>query len=100
MFFIYLSCASSDSTRVHKAKFVASAVLLQQYVFLKKSLICHITAKEKLIVELVLVQIKKFKDAVARYGDEGCSFTPAKSLEESELLTLASIGQISKKSII
>ncbi|KAK6787659.1 hypothetical protein RDI58_016184 [Solanum bulbocastanum] len=42
--------------------------------------------------------IKKFKDTVARYGDEGCSFSPAKGLEESELLTLASIGQISKKS--
>ncbi|KAG5602294.1 hypothetical protein H5410_033664, partial [Solanum commersonii] len=48
----------------------------------------------------IFLKIKKFKDAVARYGDEGCSFTPAKSLEESELLTLASIGQISKKSII
>lgn len=46
-----------------------------------------------LIVELVYMQIKKFKDAVSRYGNEGCGFSPATALEESELLALASIGQ-------
>ncbi|TMX02852.1 hypothetical protein EJD97_019573 [Solanum chilense] len=30
--------------------------------------------------------IKKFKDAVSRYGSEGCGFSPATGLEESELL--------------
>ncbi|KAG1330809.1 thioredoxin-like 1-1, chloroplastic [Cocos nucifera] len=34
--------------------------------------------------------IKKFKDAVAKYGTDSCSMGPAKGLEESELLNLAS----------
>ncbi|CAA2963226.1 thioredoxin-like 1-2, chloroplastic [Olea europaea subsp. europaea] len=42
--------------------------------------------------------IKKFKDALAKYGTERCSLGPAKGLEESELLALASTGQISRKS--
>lgn len=41
--------------------------------------------------------IKKFKDALAKYGTERCSLGPAKGLEESELLALASTGQISRK---
>ncbi|CAK9138127.1 unnamed protein product [Ilex paraguariensis] len=39
--------------------------------------------------------IKKFKDALAKYGSDRCSLGPAKGLDESELLGLASIGQIS-----
>ncbi|XP_060169785.1 thioredoxin-like 1-2, chloroplastic [Lycium barbarum] len=42
--------------------------------------------------------IKKFKDALSRYRNDGCSLSPAKGLDESELLALASIGQISIKS--
>ncbi|XP_010926575.1 thioredoxin-like 1-2, chloroplastic [Elaeis guineensis] len=34
--------------------------------------------------------IKKFKDALAKYGTDSCSLGPAKGLEESELLSLAS----------
>ncbi|KAH0703536.1 thioredoxin-like 1-2, chloroplastic [Solanum tuberosum] len=40
--------------------------------------------------------IKKFKDALGRYGTERCSLGPAKGLDESELLALASIGQLSR----
>lgn len=40
--------------------------------------------------------IKKFKDALAKYGTDRCSLGPARGLEESELLALASIGQISR----
>ncbi|KAL7153278.1 hypothetical protein ABFS83_04G156500 [Erythranthe nasuta] len=39
--------------------------------------------------------IKKFRDALAKHGTERCSLGPAKGLDESELLALASIGQIS-----
>ncbi|KAH7529049.1 thioredoxin-like 1-2, chloroplastic [Ziziphus jujuba] len=39
--------------------------------------------------------IKKFKDAMAKYGTERCSLGPAKGLDEKELLKLASIGEIS-----
>ncbi|KAK1407316.1 hypothetical protein QVD17_38930 [Tagetes erecta] len=39
--------------------------------------------------------IKKFKDALLKYKPDGCNLGPAKGLEETELLTLASIGQIS-----
>ncbi|PSR95796.1 Thioredoxin-like [Actinidia chinensis var. chinensis] len=39
--------------------------------------------------------IKKFKDALAKHGTERCHLGPAKGLDESELLTLASIGEIS-----
>ncbi|PIN20652.1 Thioredoxin [Handroanthus impetiginosus] len=39
--------------------------------------------------------IKKFKDALAKHGTDRCSLGPAKGLEESELLALAAIGQIS-----
>ncbi|KAK4402308.1 Thioredoxin-like 1-1, chloroplastic [Sesamum angolense] len=41
-------------------------------------------------------EIKKFKDALAKHGTERCSLGPAKGLDESELLALASIGQISR----
>ncbi|CAN4088447.1 unnamed protein product [Withania somnifera] len=40
--------------------------------------------------------IKKFKDALGRYGADRCSLGPAKGLDESELLALASIGQLSR----
>lgn len=40
--------------------------------------------------------IKKFKDALGRYGTERCSLGPAKGLDETELLALASIGQLSR----
>ncbi|GAB4860773.1 hypothetical protein Ancab_035936 [Ancistrocladus abbreviatus] len=39
--------------------------------------------------------IKKFKDALAKYNTEKCSLGPAKGLEESELMKLASIGELS-----
>ncbi|XP_070038030.1 thioredoxin-like 1-2, chloroplastic [Nicotiana tomentosiformis] len=42
--------------------------------------------------------IKKFKDALARYGTDQCSLGPAKGLDESELLALASIGLLSRNS--
>ncbi|KAF9626247.1 hypothetical protein IFM89_031374 [Coptis chinensis] len=38
--------------------------------------------------------IKKFKDALAKHGTERCSLGPAKGLEESELLKLASSGDL------
>ncbi|KAK3000531.1 hypothetical protein RJ639_021661 [Escallonia herrerae] len=40
--------------------------------------------------------IKKFKDALAKYGTDRCSLGPAKGLDESEILSLASMGEISK----
>ncbi|CAA2983460.1 thioredoxin-like 1-2, chloroplastic [Olea europaea subsp. europaea] len=43
------------------------------------------------------MQIKKFKDALAKYGTERCCLGPAKGLEDSELMALASTGQISRK---
>lgn len=39
--------------------------------------------------------IKKFKDALVKHGADRCSLGPAKGLDESELLKLASIGEIS-----
>lgn len=45
---------------------------------------------------VIIMQIKKFKDALGRYGTERCSLGPAKGLDESELLALASIGQLSR----
>ncbi|XP_060205063.1 thioredoxin-like 1-2, chloroplastic [Lycium barbarum] len=43
--------------------------------------------------------IKKFKDALGRYGTDRCSLGPAKGLDESELLALASIGQLSRNEL-
>ncbi|XP_062170276.1 thioredoxin-like 1-2, chloroplastic isoform X2 [Alnus glutinosa] len=40
-------------------------------------------------------KIKKFKDALAKYGTERSSLGPAKGLDESELMSLASIHEIS-----
>ncbi|XP_057988429.1 thioredoxin-like 1-2, chloroplastic isoform X2 [Hevea brasiliensis] len=40
--------------------------------------------------------IRKFKDALAKHGADGCSLGPAKGLDESELMTLASIGELPK----
>ncbi|PHU15376.1 Thioredoxin-like 1-1, chloroplastic [Capsicum chinense] len=42
--------------------------------------------------------IRKFKDAIARYGNDRPSIGQAKGLDEFELLPLASIGQISRMS--
>ncbi|CAH1428352.1 unnamed protein product [Lactuca virosa] len=44
-----------------------------------------------------IATIKKFKDAVSKHKNDACDLNlgPAKGLEESELLTLSSIGQIS-----
>lgn len=42
------------------------------------------------------MQIKKFKDALAKHGTERCSIGKAKGLEEKELLALLSIDLISK----
>ncbi|XP_074316961.1 thioredoxin-like 1-2, chloroplastic [Silene latifolia] len=42
--------------------------------------------------------IKKFKDALAKHSTERCSLGPAKGLDESELLKLASIGELSLNS--
>ncbi|KAK9080439.1 hypothetical protein SSX86_000197 [Deinandra increscens subsp. villosa] len=42
-----------------------------------------------------IATIKKFKDALSKYKPDGCDLGPAKGLEESELLALASTGQIS-----
>nr|GME00915.1 thioredoxin-like 1-2, chloroplastic [Ipomoea batatas] len=43
--------------------------------------------------------IKKFKDALVKYGTERCSsLGPAKGLEESELLALSSTVKVSRKS--
>ncbi|KAL2340755.1 hypothetical protein Fmac_008695 [Flemingia macrophylla] len=42
--------------------------------------------------------IKKFKDALAKHGNERCGFGPAKGLDESELENLASIGELSVNS--
>ncbi|EEF47845.1 Thioredoxin II, putative [Ricinus communis] len=38
--------------------------------------------------------IKKFKDALAKHGKDRCSLSPARGLEESEILTLASVGEL------
>ncbi|KAL3640567.1 hypothetical protein CASFOL_015535 [Castilleja foliolosa] len=40
--------------------------------------------------------IKKFKDALAKHGNDRCSLGQAKGLDESEVLALASIGLISR----
>lgn len=42
-----------------------------------------------------MLQIKKFKDALAKHGTDQCSLGPAKGLDESELLKLASINELS-----
>ncbi|KAJ8753088.1 hypothetical protein K2173_012461 [Erythroxylum novogranatense] len=39
--------------------------------------------------------IKKFKDALTKYGSERLSLGPAKGLDESEILKLASVGELS-----
>lgn len=39
---------------------------------------------------MMIVHIKKFKNAMAKHNTERCSFGPTKGLEESELLALAS----------
>jgi len=49
---------------------------------------------------MIMFQIKKFKDAMAKHSNERCSFGPAKGLEESELRILASMGEISNDSSV
>ncbi|CAA0820846.1 Thioredoxin-like 1-1- chloroplastic [Striga hermonthica] len=39
--------------------------------------------------------IKKFKDALAKHGNDRCSLGPTKGLDESEVFALASIGLLS-----
>lgn len=47
------------------------------------------------------MQIKKFKDALAKHNTERyCSLGEAKGLEESEMIKLASIGELSLNSPI
>lgn len=41
------------------------------------------------------MQIKKFKDALAKYGTDLSCAGPARGLDESELMRLASMGEIS-----
>lgn len=43
--------------------------------------------------------INKFRSALAKHSTERCSLGPAKGLEESELLNLASIGELSLNSL-
>jgi len=40
------------------------------------------------------LQIKKFKDAISKHGNERCSLGQAKGLDETELKDLASISEI------
>ncbi|CAL0325776.1 unnamed protein product [Lupinus luteus] len=42
--------------------------------------------------------IKKFKDALAKHGNERCKLGPARGLDEKELKALASVGEISANS--
>ncbi|KAK8511748.1 hypothetical protein V6N13_029342 [Hibiscus sabdariffa] len=43
--------------------------------------------------------IKKFKTALAKHGSNRCSLGPAKGLDESELMELASAGELSLSSL-
>uniref|UniRef100_A0A2P2JQA6 Thioredoxin-like 1-1ic n=1 Tax=Rhizophora mucronata TaxID=61149 RepID=A0A2P2JQA6_RHIMU len=44
---------------------------------------------------MALLQIKKFKDALAKHMPDQCSLSPAKGLEEKELLALAANKDLS-----
>lgn len=44
------------------------------------------------------MQIKKFKDALAKHGTDECSILPAKGLDESELERLMMAGELSSSS--
>lgn len=50
------------------------------------------------MVLFVVLQIKKFKDAMAKHGTERCSLGLAKGLEESELESLVATGELSADS--
>lgn len=50
--------------------------------------LCLVKTIRQLIL-LILLQIKKFKDALAKHTPERCSLGPAKGLDESALLALA-----------
>ena len=45
--------------------------------------------------KVFVLQVKKFKDALAKHGSDRCSLGPAKGLDESELMKLASAGELS-----
>lgn len=47
------------------------------------------------VVCIMLLQIKKFKDALAKYSPDRCSLGPTKGLEEKELLALSSNRDLS-----
>ncbi|CAI9112117.1 OLC1v1012500C2 [Oldenlandia corymbosa var. corymbosa] len=44
--------------------------------------------------------IKKFKDALAKYGSDRCSLGPARGLEESEISALVSAGELSRSLLL
>lgn len=46
------------------------------------------------MIEIVCMQIKKFRDALGKHGTDRCSLGPAKGLDEKELLALASLDLI------
>lgn len=48
-----------------------------------------------IILFLILLQIKKFKDALAKHTTERCPLGPPKGLEESELMALAANKDLS-----
>lgn len=47
------------------------------------------------------MQIKKFKDALAKHGADRCGLgPPAKGLEEAELLKLAAVGELPENLVL
>lgn len=48
-----------------------------------------------LIFPMTLLQIKKFKDALAKHTPDRCSLGPTKGLEEKELLALSANRELS-----
>lgn len=63
--------------------------------FFKLSIIETKTQPYFLFIDL---QIKKFKDALAKHGTDRCSILPAKGLDESELQQLVMAGELSLSS--
>lgn len=54
-----------------------------------------------MFIYVINLQIKKFKDALAKHNTERyCSLGEAKGLDESEMIKLASIGELSRNSPI
>lgn len=59
--------------------------------------LCHYSlADYEILIEIVCVQIKKFRDALGKHGTERCSLSPAKGLDEKDLVALASLDLISR----